>query len=187
MPVDVTTALNRLRYAVAADEVLRRLEVLSEACKANFDPSQPRVPAGNPDGGRWTSTGRGSGGGAADRAPRTRMPRRGHHYVPREIFRKLPIPAEARRILDGIRTGPLNSGWHRWSEEHKIYNRAVAEHMRDFLRSNNIRAEEMTPEQARSFAKKIQESRDPRIRNYNLNILRREILYYFRHGPRRLD
>jgi hypothetical protein len=69
---------------------------------------------------------------------------------------------------------------HHHHQEHKIYNRAVAEQMRDLLRSNNIRAEEMTPEQARSFAKIIQESRDPRIRNYNLNILRREILYYFR-------
>ncbi len=28
--------------------------------KAGFDPNQPRVPAGNPDGGRWTSTGGGS-------------------------------------------------------------------------------------------------------------------------------
>ncbi|MDC7787597.1 hypothetical protein PQJ75_24375 [Rhodoplanes sp. TEM] len=35
----------------------------AETCrKANFDPNQPRVPAGNPDGGRWTS---GGGGGPA--------------------------------------------------------------------------------------------------------------------------
>lgn len=34
-----------------------------ETCrKANFDPNQPRVPAGNPDGGQWTS---GGGGGSA--------------------------------------------------------------------------------------------------------------------------
>jgi hypothetical protein len=64
MPVDVLTALHRLRYAVAAEEVLRRLEVLKEICRPKFDPNQPRVPAGNPDGGQWTSTGSGSGRGA---------------------------------------------------------------------------------------------------------------------------
>jgi hypothetical protein len=29
----------------------------AQAYKANFNPDQPRVPAGNPDGGQWTSTG----------------------------------------------------------------------------------------------------------------------------------
>jgi hypothetical protein len=29
--------------------------------KANFNPNQPRVPAGNPDGGQWTSEGGGAG------------------------------------------------------------------------------------------------------------------------------
>jgi hypothetical protein len=28
------------------------------AAKANFDPNQPRVPTGNPDGGQWTNLGR---------------------------------------------------------------------------------------------------------------------------------
>ncbi len=32
--------------------------------KAGFDPNQPRVPAGNPNGGQWTSTGGGAGGGS---------------------------------------------------------------------------------------------------------------------------
>lgn len=47
-----------------------RLEVkaarLSRAFKAGFDPNQPRVPGGNPDGGRWTGGG-GAGGGTARR------------------------------------------------------------------------------------------------------------------------
>jgi len=33
-----------------------------KASKAGFDPSQPRVQRGNPDGGEWTETGGGSGG-----------------------------------------------------------------------------------------------------------------------------
>lgn len=35
--------------------------------KGGFDPNQPRVPAGNPDGGQWT--GSGSGGGGSRRNP----------------------------------------------------------------------------------------------------------------------
>lgn len=37
--------------------------------KANFNPGQPRVPKGNPDGGQWTDAG-GSSGGEAGRAGR---------------------------------------------------------------------------------------------------------------------
>lgn len=35
---------------------LHRLAAASPLIKANFDPSQPRVPAGNPDGGQWIDT-----------------------------------------------------------------------------------------------------------------------------------
>lgn len=38
-------------------------DLVKRRFKANFDPSQPRVPAGNPDGGQWTSEG---GGGLGD-------------------------------------------------------------------------------------------------------------------------
>ena len=34
-------------------------------CKAGFNPDEPRVPAGNPDGGQWTSDGSSAGGGLA--------------------------------------------------------------------------------------------------------------------------
>ena len=35
---------------------------LARAFKAGFNPNQPRVPAGNPDGGEWTGSGGGGGG-----------------------------------------------------------------------------------------------------------------------------
>jgi hypothetical protein len=43
-----------------------KLALLKWRIKAGFNPNQPRVPAGNPDGGRWTSEG-GTGGGAIGR------------------------------------------------------------------------------------------------------------------------
>ena len=50
----------------------RQLRNLQRAVKANFNPNQPRVPRGNPDGGEWTGTG-GSGG----RTRVAQMPRGG--------------------------------------------------------------------------------------------------------------
>jgi hypothetical protein len=46
-----TSHLNAARVELA----LKRLEKASR--KANFNPNQPRVPAGNPDGGQWTDGG----------------------------------------------------------------------------------------------------------------------------------
>lgn len=48
----------RLRYALAAENVRIKARRFLELYKANFDLNQPRVPAGNPDGGQWTSEGR---------------------------------------------------------------------------------------------------------------------------------
>jgi hypothetical protein len=48
-----------LRHALAFrhNEALRRIAQR----RSHFDPNQPRVPAGNPDGGQWTSSGRDAG------------------------------------------------------------------------------------------------------------------------------
>lgn len=62
MSTQVAAALGRLRSMLAAEAVTYRLATLTAACKANFNPSQPRVPAGNPDGGQWTG---GGGGGSS--------------------------------------------------------------------------------------------------------------------------
>lgn len=44
--------------------ILKGLARHQEACrKAGFNPDQPRVPAGNPDGGQWTDSGGGAPGG----------------------------------------------------------------------------------------------------------------------------
>jgi hypothetical protein len=45
-------------------EALRK--VCRELCKAGFNPDEPRVPAGNPDGGQWT---RESGNGVSSDSP----------------------------------------------------------------------------------------------------------------------
>ena len=81
--------------------------------QGKYRPDQPRVPAGNPDGGQWTIDG--SNGGASRSTPRhvrlanasgtsnpgvasdappilvtegTQVAADGHHYVPRGVFEK---------------------------------------------------------------------------------------------------
>ncbi len=46
--------LLRFRWHVAATALETSLASLTRSLKAGFDPNQPRVPAGNPDGGQWT-------------------------------------------------------------------------------------------------------------------------------------
>jgi hypothetical protein len=46
-----------MRALLWANVVETKLHQLESALKANFDPNQPRVPAGNPDGGQWTRVG----------------------------------------------------------------------------------------------------------------------------------
>lgn len=44
------------RYDAAWDRFIAAFDRHWDACrKAGFNPAQPRVPAGNPDGGQWTS------------------------------------------------------------------------------------------------------------------------------------
>ncbi len=53
--------LRRVNCLLQANLVEIKLAQLADAVGAKFNPNQPRVPAGNPDGGQWT----GSGGGSA--------------------------------------------------------------------------------------------------------------------------
>ena len=65
-----SAALQRMRSILLANIVKEKLRNLQRAIKANFDPNQPRVPRGNPDGGQWTRTGGGSGRPRVAQMPR---------------------------------------------------------------------------------------------------------------------
>ena len=59
---DTSSKLHRLRSIIHAENVELKLRQLARAVKTNFNPNEPRVPAGNPDGGQWTTGGGGDGG-----------------------------------------------------------------------------------------------------------------------------
>jgi hypothetical protein len=146
---------------------------------------QPRVPAGNPDGGQFAPGGTqqvrlaqsdsklpgigGPGGGFG-----------GHHYVPKGVFKKYPLSDEARKVFNRTTSGRLETQaigalrghfWDGPNGAHKAYNDAIDELFRQFLDTNGIRPERMTAEEATSFLEKIERSENPRIRDYN-NVIR---------------
>jgi hypothetical protein len=87
----VERGLLRLRWLAATTRfeiaLVRHERALKFAYKA-YNPDQPRVPAGNPDGGQW------SGGG--DHAPRTRLAGDGPTGDPPDVPKKKPPTSKER-------------------------------------------------------------------------------------------
>lgn len=166
-----------------------------------YDSNQPRVPAGNSDGGQWTGR-PGAVGTARVNDPRVLSDATpdnhwiigadyaavGHHYDPKALWRNLPLRADTRQVLDRAVSGPLGATLHnpitgehfrhQWDKEHQQYNQAVGELFKMYvegLHSKGITIEQMTPDHAREFLGHIFRSQDPRIRVYldKIRLLRR--------------
>lgn len=117
---------------------LRRLLPVFEG-KANFNPNQPRVPAGHSEGGQWT----GLGGtnwtsrqstdeasfeyeepvrlaqleGILDDAGRRYYNPGGHHELSKGVYGKWNLSDEVRRIFDKATTGTVPRGTIRFSPD----------------------------------------------------------------------
>jgi hypothetical protein len=192
------------------DELLRlRSELLSikadikflrfiRALKGNFNPNQPRVPAGDPDGGQWASEQEidgetadqitAEGSDDTDFSAQRRSRADGHHYVPRALYDNLPLPPETREVFEEAKTGRLyDIQSNKFDAQHRRYNDAVSELFEDFAKRNGVQPERMTPDQARSFRGEVLTSQDPRIRNYNMLIQMREIMQRIFRRPLRSE
>jgi hypothetical protein len=84
--------LRRLAAELKCELAFRRL---ARALKANFNPNQPRVPAGNPDGGQWTSEG-GQSESTLSKERRVQLAGDIPTPDPRDIPRERPPSAEER-------------------------------------------------------------------------------------------
>jgi hypothetical protein len=204
----IESSLLRLKWLAAAANFELAMRRHALALKAGFNPDQPRD-----DQGRWTDTGGArssadNGQGINDsRVISDAMPDNewkpgaqyaqndtgrpspsrpsGHHFVPQSLYRELPLSPETRKVFDEAKTGRLYSDRHGWSQQHDQYNKAVRESLNSFLEENGITPEQMTPDQARSFADRVKKSSDPRIRSFNMRIYMREIQYWIRRTPGR--
>jgi hypothetical protein len=184
----------RTKSDIAFERVLRTFKRYAAEQKAGFNPSQPRVSAGNADGGQWTATSNGAsvpdanGVEPADASEESEPAEvllvadrpKGHHFVNQSLYKNLPLPPETRKVFDEATTGPLTIP-HGWSKEHEQYNRAVKESFDRFIETNKIQPEKMTPDQAKSFVQEVIKSPDPRIRNFNMRIMLQE---FMRRPPR---
>jgi hypothetical protein len=122
----VSACLHRVSWLLHAHVVEAKLRDLQRAVKANFNPNQPRVPAGNPDGGEWTDAGGrpriGSGGGRTRVAQNVSRTGRGSGQVrlrggqlveatPGQEAELAAVQARADRLLGQVRE--LDPKWHR--------------------------------------------------------------------------
>lgn len=164
-----------------------------ETCrKAGFDPDQPRVPAGSPDGGQWTSGGGNDPRVLSDATPdnewspgaqyaASKSRAVGHHFMPQSLYRKLPLPDDTRKVFENATTGPLYyEGNNAWDEAHRTYRQGVENEFYKFVEDRGINIEEMTPDQARSFLKRLEETSDIRVRNFNRMVRMRELICGYR-------
>jgi hypothetical protein len=107
--------------------------------------------------------------------------------VPRGVFEKekYSFRLETLKAFEDANTGPLRDPTsNRYDELHRQYNKTVEESLDRYLERNRIRSDQMTPDQARSFAKEILTSNDPVVRRFNMRIWMREIRFILRFGPR---
>ena len=175
--------LERVRDQLATLQLELALLRVERAFALKYRPDQPRVPAGNPDGGQWTPGGDAAETGAdvvatgsTSRPSGSFHPGR-HHCVPQSIYNRLALSPETRRVFDEAVTGRLQAGTHQWSQAHRAYNLSVGEQLDRFMLERGIRPEQMTPDDARRFVSEVNRSNDPRIRGFNLRLYRREMLY----------
>jgi hypothetical protein len=113
----IASGLLRLKWLAAAARFQLALRNHADALKANFDPGQPRLPAGERGGGQWV----GEGGGATDiSATRRKQPKitgyrrysvrldeeeeRGGHAI------RTHVEKSNDELLDVLR-----EDWRRWS------------------------------------------------------------------------
>jgi hypothetical protein len=172
--------LTALRENVVGLGPYLRSLVLFELRKYGYNPAEPRIPKHHTGGGQWTEDGVQIAASAADDATRILRSRGGHHFVPKAVYRRLPLAPETKKIFDDARTGSLRGGRHGWDLGHDAY-QAVYEALENFLKEKAIQPEDMTPEQAQEFVFQVIGSHDARIRDLNLKLYRREILHYILH------
>jgi hypothetical protein len=180
--------IDELMRDVRADPVDR-----GEAPRGNnhrYDPNQPRVPAGHPDGGQWTD----DEDDLDDYDWVVDFAGPGHHWYARHFYRRYPFSRETRSVFRNATSGPLVSRlWSRRRNEwlvhgrgydraHREYDRAVDELMTKYMRDRGITAPQMTPAQAYEVVELIKKSEDPRIRSFvrTILILRRFFRMYGR-------
>lgn len=182
----IKNELQAIRKSIA--ELCRgvRALILADLRKYGYNPDEPRVPKHQAGGGEWTSDSSQlaqANGGALFGLPR----RRGHHWVPKALYedKLLNLRDETKKIFADATSGPLFDGRaNQWSAEHAAYNDAVRELFINFLNTNRITADQMTPDQAKEFVQQVWDSKNPAIYKLKVKIIYEAARYFLIRGPR---
>jgi hypothetical protein len=121
--------------------------------------------------GQWTALGLGEESEAEYRDSATEFSStgksKGHHVVPRAVYKNISLPPETRKIFDEATTGPIrlrasSEGGllrgHYWdgpNGAHGQYSQAVHNLLAEYMVEHKIGAERMTPDQAGTFVEKV--------------------------------
>jgi hypothetical protein len=179
------------RRCMRPDRALdRALETGNDTPLEKYSPDQPRVPAGNPDGGQWTTLAANDDPNNTSDAAGAHIPCQkygeGHHWVPKTVYEKRNFLKEVKATFDNSKSGALaipkvNSN----TTEHIAYNKAVDQLLDAYLQRNEITEEQMTPAQAQEFVQDVLDSGDPVIQSFVRRIKWEAMRYNLRYGSGR--
>jgi hypothetical protein len=102
------------------------------------------------------------------------------------VFEDRGFKPETEAVFEKATSGPLAHPEVNFNTaEHMEYNLAVDELLKAYLQRNGISEQQMTPTQAQEFIDEVRASTDPRIRGFNLRIIRERLRYIEVYGPGR--
>jgi hypothetical protein len=157
------------------------------------DPEHPGWPAGTPGGrgGKFrpkdSEGGEAAGNSASVEDERVRYQKygEGHHWVGWDVYKNFNLKPETRKVFEDATSGALaDPSVNFFNREHRIYDRAVEKALRDYLAEHKMTDDQMEPQQAEEFYRKIRGSNDPIIGGLNRKIIRQRLRYiqYFYLG-----
>jgi len=124
---------------------------------------------------------------------------KGHHFLPRSVYKDMSLSAETRKVFDDATTGPIGlrarsednvlrgNFWDGKKGAHGLYNDAAKELMDSFMETNGMVPEHMSPNQARLLIERIKTSQDSRIRDFLNSIWLLQYLRRLRIGGRGIE
>lgn len=109
--------------------------------------------------------------------------------MPQAIFNKYKhiLPHAAWKVFDEAKTAPLHATPHYFDKAHRAYSEAVGVIWKKFFADPAIQMDRMTGDQARDLLRNVLGSRDSRIRDYNVGLLKREVFRFRLRMPRGMD
>jgi hypothetical protein len=156
--------------------------------KYGYNPNEPRIPKYNPGGGEWTRVAASDDSNEASDAAEPGFPfqkyGRGHHWVPKTVWKDRKFPEKTKKFFDNAKSGPLADPTVNINDtEHIEYNKAVNKLLDEFMNKNDIAEDQMTPAQAEQFVEEVKGSAVPQIRQFVLKIQREALRYFRYYGP----